>query len=130
MRALTAFSNAPLLRSQVAEYDPSYVGMVQPTTDADPAWATGAECLVAAATRDDVHTVINAVVGAAGMRATLAALQAGKRVALANKETLVMAGGLVTAAAVAVAANWCRSTASTRPSCSASPGVRCRRCDD
>ncbi len=99
VRALTAFSNAPLLRAQTAEHSPSFVGMVQPTADADASWATGAECLVAAATRDDVQTVINAVVGAAGMRATLAALQAGKRVALANKETLVMAGALVTAAA-------------------------------
>ena len=41
--------------------------------------------------------VLNAVVGAAGLDATLAALAAGKRVALANKETLVMAGSLVTA---------------------------------
>jgi 1-deoxy-D-xylulose-5-phosphate reductoisomerase len=46
-----------------------------------------------------VQVVINAVVGAAGLSATLAALRAGKRVALANKETLVMAGHLVTRAA-------------------------------
>ncbi len=99
VRALTAFSNAALLRAQVAAHAPTYVGLVQSSSDADVAWACGAECLIAAATRDDVHTVINAVVGAAGMRATLAALHAGKRVALANKETLVMAGSLVTAAA-------------------------------
>ncbi len=99
VRALTAFSNAPLLRAQVAEFGPSYVGMVQESSDVDPQWAIGPECLVTAATRDDVHTVINAVVGSAGMRATLAALNAGKRVALANKETLVMAGALITAAA-------------------------------
>jgi 1-deoxy-D-xylulose-5-phosphate reductoisomerase len=99
VRALTAFSNAALLRSQVAAHAPTYVGLVQAMSDADAEWACGADCLVAAATRDDVHTVINAVVGAAGMRATLAALHAGKRVALANKETLVMAGSLVTAAA-------------------------------
>lgn len=99
VRALTANANAGLLRSQVADYRPTFVGMVQRSDDADPTWALGPECLVAAATRDDVHTVINAVVGAAGMRATIAALEAGKRVALANKETLVMAGSLVTAAA-------------------------------
>jgi 1-deoxy-D-xylulose-5-phosphate reductoisomerase len=99
VRALTAFSNVPLLRAQIAEHRPTYVGLVQGTADAEASWATGADCLIGAATRDDVHTVINAVVGAAGMRATLAALQAGKRVALANKETLVMAGALVTAAA-------------------------------
>ena len=100
VRALTAFSNAALLRAQAAEFDPTYIGMVQRCAGIDSSWASGADCLVDAAVRDDVHTVINAVVGAAGMRATLAALEAGKRVALANKETLVMAGGLVTAAAV------------------------------
>jgi 1-deoxy-D-xylulose-5-phosphate reductoisomerase len=46
-----------------------------------------------------VDIVVNAVVGAAGLDATLAALQAGKRVALANKESLVMAGDLVVQAA-------------------------------
>src|SRR5207253_6921940 len=59
----------------------------------------GADCLVEAATRADVQIVVNAVVGAAGLEATLAALRAGKRVALANKETLVMAGELVAQAA-------------------------------
>jgi 1-deoxy-D-xylulose-5-phosphate reductoisomerase len=101
VRALTAFSNAPLLREQVREFAPSFIGMVQSSDDAEATWASGPECLVTAATRDDVHTVINAVVGAAGLRATMAALQVGKRVALANKETLVMAGHLVTAAAAA-----------------------------
>ena len=59
----------------------------------------GPECLVEAATRPDVHIVVNGIVGAAGLEATLAALEAGKRVALANKEALVMAGELVTSAA-------------------------------
>ena len=99
VRALTAHTNAALLREQAAAHGPSFVGMVDASCDADAAWATGAECLITAAVRDDVHTVINAVVGAAGMRATIAALGAGKRVALANKETLVMAGRLVTDAA-------------------------------
>ena len=54
---------------------------------------------MAAATLASVDIVVNAVVGAAGLDATLAALRAGKRVALANKETLVTAGELVTAAA-------------------------------
>ena len=57
--------------------------------------------LVEAATRPDADIVVNAVVGAAGLDATLAALRAGKRVALANKETLVMAGDLVREAACA-----------------------------
>jgi 1-deoxy-D-xylulose-5-phosphate reductoisomerase len=57
--------------------------------------------LVEAATHPDVDIVVNAVVGSAGLDATLAALRAGKRVALANKETLVMAGDLVAQAACA-----------------------------
>ena len=64
-------------------------------------YPTGPEVLVEAATQPDVDIVVNAVVGAAGLDATLAALRAGKRVALANKETLVMAGELVAQAACA-----------------------------
>jgi 1-deoxy-D-xylulose-5-phosphate reductoisomerase len=59
----------------------------------------GPDCLVEAATHPDVKIVVNGIVGAAGLEATLAALRAGKRVALANKETLVMAGELVAQAA-------------------------------
>ncbi|MFN9203436.1 MAG: 1-deoxy-D-xylulose-5-phosphate reductoisomerase, partial [Gemmatimonas sp.] len=62
-------------------------------------WKRGAECLVEAATHPLADIVVNAVVGAAGLPATLAALRAGKRVALANKETLVMAGEIVTSTA-------------------------------
>jgi 1-deoxy-D-xylulose-5-phosphate reductoisomerase len=51
--------------------------------------------LLQAATHPDADIVLNAVVGAAGLRATLAALQAGKRLALANKESLVAGGPLV-----------------------------------
>jgi 1-deoxy-D-xylulose-5-phosphate reductoisomerase len=108
--ALTAYSNAELLARQVAEWGPSYVGLVNGDTG-ERAGAgrsrsgeargrgRGPDCLVAAATRSDVQIVVNGIVGAAGLAATLAALQAGKRVALANKETLVMAGELVTRAA-------------------------------
>ena len=95
--ALTAFSNAALLREQVSRFQPGFVGLVQ-NGDDESAWNVGTACLVEAATRDDVDIVLNAVVGAAGLEATLAALEAGKRVALANKETLVMAGPIVTAA--------------------------------
>jgi 1-deoxy-D-xylulose-5-phosphate reductoisomerase len=95
VRALTAFRNVALLREQADMFKPSFVGLVcngvEPHTD----WACGADCLVSAAQRDDVDIVINAVVGAAGLDATLAAVRSGKRVALANKETLVMAGSLV-----------------------------------
>jgi 1-deoxy-D-xylulose-5-phosphate reductoisomerase len=98
--ALTAFANTALLEQQVSRFRPSFIGLVQngvPEHGAE--WRTGERCLVEAATRDDVDIVLNAVVGAAGLDATLAALEAGKRVALANKETLVMAGDLAAAAA-------------------------------
>jgi 1-deoxy-D-xylulose-5-phosphate reductoisomerase len=95
VKALTANSNGALLKEQVRQFQPSFVGMVESNADGDDAWESGTDALVAAATRDDVDIVLNAIVGAAGLDATLAALQKGKRVALANKETLVIAGDLV-----------------------------------
>jgi 1-deoxy-D-xylulose-5-phosphate reductoisomerase len=97
--ALTAFANTALLEQQVSRFRPAFIGLVQNGSPHDAQWRTGERCLVEAATRDDVDIVLNAVVGAAGLDATLAALEAGKRVALANKETLVMAGDLAAAAA-------------------------------
>jgi 1-deoxy-D-xylulose-5-phosphate reductoisomerase len=97
--ALTAFANTGLLQEQASRFQPSFVGLVRNGWPHDSRWRTGERCLVEAATRDDVDIVLNAVVGAAGLDATLAALEAGKRVALANKETLVMAGDLARAAA-------------------------------
>jgi 1-deoxy-D-xylulose-5-phosphate reductoisomerase len=58
-------------------------------------WLKGREGLLAAATHRDADVVLNAVVGAAGLEATLAVLEAGKRLALANKESLVAGGPLV-----------------------------------
>ncbi|MEO7502517.1 MAG: 1-deoxy-D-xylulose-5-phosphate reductoisomerase [Gemmatimonadaceae bacterium] len=97
--ALTAHSNAELLREQVREFRPEYVGLVNCAEAQAESWKRGTECLVEAATRDDADIVLNAIVGAAGLDATIAALRAGKRVALANKETLVVAGELVAKAA-------------------------------
>jgi len=98
--ALTAFSNAGLLAEQAAEFRPAYVGLVRNGDDgAHPGWGSGYGCLIEAATHPRAEIVLNAVVGAAGLDATLAALECGKRVALANKESLVMGGSLVTAAA-------------------------------
>lgn len=94
--ALTAHGNLELLSRQVARWTPDYVGLVAPRSTLPEGWGSGAECLIEAATHPNAEIVINAVVGAAGLPATLAALQAGKRVALANKETLVVAGDLVT----------------------------------
>jgi len=97
--ALTAFSNVALLREQAELHAPSFVGLVNDCARQERGWTTGSDCLVEAATRADVDIVLNAVVGAAGLDATLAALEAGKRVALANKETLVVAGELAAEAA-------------------------------
>lgn len=92
--ALTAYGNDALLRDQVAATGPEFVGIVSEGCG-DDGWRSGTACLVEAATRDDVDIVLNAVVGAAGLEATIAALEAGKRVALANKESLVVGGELV-----------------------------------
>jgi 1-deoxy-D-xylulose-5-phosphate reductoisomerase len=88
--AITAGSNAALLAEQIAEWQPPFAGLVS---------GAGPGCLLEAALHDDVDIVVNAIVGFAGLEATLAALRAGKRVALANKESLVVAGDLVLAAA-------------------------------
>lgn len=94
--ALTAHRSQALLAAQVAEWKPAYAGLVDPEAGALHAgWGEGTACLIAAATAPGTDIVLNAVVGAAGLDATLAALHAGKRVALANKESLVVAGSLV-----------------------------------
>ncbi len=98
--AVTAFNNAPLLEEQVRELAPGFVGIVNGNgSHASRGWSTGVACLVEAARRADTDIVLNAIVGAAGLDATIAALEVGKRVALANKETLVLAGEIVTEAA-------------------------------
>lgn len=96
--AITAGSNGELLDHQAAEWDPPFVGLVN-GRDSSRAGCRGPGCLIEAATYPDADIVVNAVVGTAGLDATLAALRAGKRVALANKETLVVAGELVREAA-------------------------------
>ena len=95
--ALTAGRNAGELEAQRAEWRPAFAGLADP----NPASGLpkGPDVLVEAALHPGVDIVVNAVVGAAGLDATLAALRAGRREALANKETLVMAGELVAAAA-------------------------------
>jgi 1-deoxy-D-xylulose-5-phosphate reductoisomerase len=88
--ALTALGSEERLAEQARAVGASFRATVH---------ARGPACLVEAATLPEADIVVNAVVGAAGLDATLAALRAGKRVALANKESLVMAGDLVLQAA-------------------------------
>jgi 1-deoxy-D-xylulose-5-phosphate reductoisomerase len=98
--AITGHSNKDLLAQQAQEWKPAFVGLVNGgSREPESSSRNGTSCLVEAATLPDVRIVVNGIVGAAGLEATLAALRAGKRVALANKETLVMAGELVAEAA-------------------------------
>ena len=107
--SLAAGDNATLLAEQVGRYCPDTVAMahggaVDRLRDLCGASvprhvAAGAAGLIAVATHPDADIVICASAGTAGLEAVLAAIEHGKRVALANKEVLVMAGELVTDAA-------------------------------
>ncbi|MEA2173238.1 MAG: 1-deoxy-D-xylulose-5-phosphate reductoisomerase, partial [Blastocatellia bacterium] len=109
--ALGAGRNMVRLAEQVARYLPELVSVETEEgahelraelfkRDVDlPKIAIGEEGLVEVATHEDAGTIVSATVGAVGFVPTLRALEAGKRVALANKETLVMAGELMTRAA-------------------------------
>jgi 1-deoxy-D-xylulose-5-phosphate reductoisomerase len=104
---LAAGDNAERLAQQVEKYRPDVVAMA--TGDAVdrlrasgtrlPLVGAGTSGLIAVATHPDADIVICASSGTAGLEAVLAAIEAGKTIALANKEVLVMAGALVTAAA-------------------------------
>lgn len=107
--ALAAGENTECLSRQVARHRPRLVSM-QSAAALDrlrggglPAGvataAPGVEGLVAVATHPDVELVLFASSGTDGLEAVLAAIDAGKTIALANKEVLVMAGGIVTRAA-------------------------------
>jgi len=109
VRALTGCRNWQLLLQQCRRFRPAVAVMADADAAASLAAAVaeeglevevqaGAEALAAAAERADVDFVMAAIVGAAGLLPTLAAARAGKRVLLANKEAVVMAGGLLQAA--------------------------------
>jgi 1-deoxy-D-xylulose-5-phosphate reductoisomerase len=95
--ALAGGRNHGLLRQQVAEFRPRYVHSGNGALSPDDAIQQAAY-LEALATSPEVDLVVVATVGAAGLKPTIAALLAGKPVALANKEVIVMAGDQVMAA--------------------------------
>ena len=107
--ALTAGHNAELLIAQAREFHPEVVVIADESRYetvrealADlpiKVWA-GAEAIGDAASLPEVDVVVTAMVGFAGLRPTVAAIEAGKTIALANKETLVVAGELITELAV------------------------------
>lgn len=98
--ALTAHRNGEELLAQAVRHGAELIVLSDgdaraAATPAGTRLARGMEGVLEAATHPDVEIVVNALVGAAGLEPTLAALKAGKRVALANKESLVVAGPLV-----------------------------------
>lgn len=102
---LTANRRVDLMEAQIREFRPDLVSMMDPvaaddlrTRVADTATKvlSGMDGLIECATYSGADTVLNAVVGMVGLQPTLAAIQAKKTLALANKETLVAGGHLVT----------------------------------
>ena len=111
VKALAAKKDTELLARQIEQFEPEIAVVFDERCAFElksklPA-TSGVEVLygkdgyIAAATHDAVDMVLSAVVGAAGLMPTLAAIEAGKNIALANKETLVMAGDIVIKRAVA-----------------------------
>ena len=103
--ALTAKSNVARMEKQARQFQPELAVMMDEQAAADlkvrladtPVRVVGGlEGLLEAAELPKADTVITAVVGMVGLRPTMAAIREGKRIALANKETLVCAGQLVT----------------------------------
>ena len=102
--ALSAGSDVERMAQQCRQFRPALAVMAtqeaaqrlsEAISDLEIAVAWGEEGLIQAATMEDADCVITAVVGMVGLKPTLAAIRAGKRIGLANKETLVCAGELV-----------------------------------
>ena len=106
--ALSAHTSTDLLARQAADVRPTWAVVTDAAAAERQDWSAlpagtalevGTAALEAVVSRPEVDIVLAAIVGSAGLRSTWAALEAGKTVALANKETLVMAGSLVMALA-------------------------------
>lgn len=102
--ALTAARSAEAMTAQIAEFHPQFAVMADPiaaetlisllSSDVETQVLSGTDALIQVAEATKVDQVMASIVGAAGLLPTLAAARAGKRVLLANKESLVMAGPL------------------------------------
>ena len=106
--ALTAHTNIDLLERQARQFRPRLAAVYDAAaaavlrdrlSDTDIEVLAGEEGLLAAATLAEADTLVTAVMGSVGLAPTMAAIRQGKRIALANKETLVCAGELVMSAA-------------------------------
>jgi 1-deoxy-D-xylulose-5-phosphate reductoisomerase len=102
--ALSAHANTDLLLRQAQVVRPRRIVVTDPVAAARQDWAalpagvellTGPDAVDSLVTDGEVHIVVSAIVGSAGLNGTWAALEAGKTVALANKESLVVGGPLV-----------------------------------
>ncbi|MCY4263556.1 MAG: 1-deoxy-D-xylulose-5-phosphate reductoisomerase [Gammaproteobacteria bacterium] len=103
--ALTAHTNRGRLLEQCQQFRPRFAVLVEPDAAGDLAQAlqqtapntellTGTEALCRVASHSDVDMIMAAIVGGAGLESSLAAVEAGKHLLLANKESLVMSGSL------------------------------------
>ncbi|APG27242.1 1-deoxy-D-xylulose-5-phosphate reductoisomerase [Syntrophotalea acetylenivorans] len=102
--SLSAGNNLKRLKEQIQRFRPQVVSVVCPDAARllrdelgpdGPQVTSGVEGLIACASHEQIDMVVTAVVGSAGLVPTMAAIEAGKDIALANKETLVVAGSLV-----------------------------------
>ena len=103
--ALSAHSNVELMERQIRKYKPSVVAMTDIKAAADlkirvadtsTKVLSGIDGVCECASLDETEAVVTAIVGIAGLKPTLSAISCGKRIALANKETFVTAGEIVT----------------------------------
>lgn len=107
VEALAAGGNTDLLIEQARRYQPKKISVgskeladkVAPYVPAGTKLYYGSEGLIEIAAGTEAETVVTAVVGSVGLESTLAAIESGKQIGLANKETLVTAGHIVTAKA-------------------------------
>jgi len=109
VEGLAAGGNIELLIEQAKRYRPQKVSVgskeladrIAPYLPAGTQLFYGEEGLIEVAAGTDADTVVTAVVGSVGLESTLAAIEAGKQIGLANKETLITAGHIVTSRAAA-----------------------------
>ena len=108
VEVLCAGSNADLLVEQALEFSPNavviadkdkYTQVCEALKDSDVKVFSGEESMLDLMEMESIDMVVAAIVGFAGLRPTLRAIECGKPIALANKETMVVAGAIVTAAA-------------------------------
>ena len=108
LAGITAWQNRDLLQRQIEEFHPAWAVLGDHgqtgfadglNAHADTRLLTGMDCVTDLVRGADVDIVVSSIVGAAGLPATWAAVDSGKRLALANKETLVVAGPIITARA-------------------------------